>query len=127
MNIPSDLMYTGTHEWVRIESDSATIGITDYAQSELGDIVYVEAPEPGRVLKAGDSFATVESVKTVSDIYSPAEGEIIEVNPDLEGNSELINEDPYGRGWIIKMRIEGKPEGLIGAEEYKGLLESEEH
>lgn len=122
MNVPADLSYTKTHEWMRLDGDIATVGITDYAQSELGDIVYVDLPEPGRVLQAGQTFGTVESVKTVSDLYAPVAGEVVEKNPELEGRSELLNQDPYGAGWIIKVRVEGQPGGLLSAEEYKALL-----
>ncbi|MEZ0325810.1 MAG: glycine cleavage system protein GcvH, partial [Fimbriimonas sp.] len=104
-NIPADLKYVKTHEWVRLEGDTATVGITDFAQSELGDVVYVEVPEVGRVLNAGDSFGSVESVKTVSDVYAPVAGEVVEVNAALGAQSELINEDPYGRGWMIRLRV----------------------
>ncbi len=118
MNVPADLKYTSTHEWVRIEGDVATIGITDHAQSELGDIVFVELPTPGRALQVGDSFSSVESVKTVSDVYAPIAGEVIESNGALGAQSELMNSDPYGGGWLIKMRISGEPEGLLSAEDY---------
>src|SRR5688500_9776756 len=101
-NTPEDLRYVKTHEWLKLEGDIATVGITDFAQSELGDVVYVELPTPGRTLSAGDSFGSVESVKTVSDVYAPVSGEVIEVNPALGAQSELINEDPYGKGWMIK-------------------------
>jgi glycine cleavage system H protein len=119
VNVPEDLLYTKSHEWVRIDGDSATIGITDFAQSELGDIVYVDLPSPGRALQVGDSFGTVESVKTVSDVYSPLAGEVTMVNGDLEAASELMNSDPYGGGWLIKMSLDGEPTGLLTAEEYK--------
>ena len=119
MNVPEDLLYTKSHEWVRIDGDSATIGITDFAQSELGDIVYVDLPSPGRALQSGDSFGTVESVKTVSDVYTPVAGEVTEINSDLEAASELMNSDPYGGGWLIKLSLDGEPTGLLTAEEYK--------
>lgn len=122
MNVPADLKYTKTHEWVKFDGDVATIGITDYAQSELGDIVYVDLPEPGRVLNQGDSFGTVESVKTVSDVYAPVSGEVAEVNGELEASSELMNTDPYGRGWLVKIRFEGTPGELMDAEAYKESL-----
>lgn len=122
MNVPADLKYTKTHEWVRFDGDVATIGITDYAQSELGDIVYVDLPEPGRVLNQGDSFGTVESVKTVSDVYAPVSGEVAEVNGELEASSELLNTDPYGRGWLVKIRVDGTPADLLDAEAYKESL-----
>jgi glycine cleavage system H protein len=116
------LQYTKTHEWVRREGDTVTIGITDYAQSELGDIVYVDLPTPGRILSAGDSFCTVESVKTVSDVYSPLGGEVVEANGDLEAASELMNQDPYGKGWLIKVRADGDGGGLLSADEYRALI-----
>lgn len=122
MNVPSNLKYTKTHEWVRLEDGVAVVGITDYAQSELGDIVYVDLPSPGRAVALGDSFGTIESVKTVSDIYSPVKGEIAETNAALEGSSELINQDPYGAGWIVKISVDVAPEGLLDAEAYKALL-----
>jgi glycine cleavage system H protein len=122
VNVPEDLLYTKSHEWVRIEGNSATIGITDFAQSELGDIVYVDLPSPGRALQAGDSFSTVESVKTVSDVYTPLAGEVTGINSDLEAASELMNSDPYGGGWLIKISLDGEPSGLLTAEEYKTLI-----
>lgn len=122
MNVPDDLLYTKSHEWLRIEGDTATIGITDFAQSELGDIVYVDLPSPGRALQAGDSFATVESVKTVSDVYAPMAGEVSEANGDLEATSELMNSDPYGGGWLIKMVVSAEPEGLLTPDDYTTLI-----
>ncbi len=122
MNVPTDLKYTKTHEWLRIDGDIATLGITDYAQSELGDIVYVDMPEAGKILQSGQSVCSVESVKTVSDVYAPLAGEIIETNADLEGSAEFINQDPYGKGWIVKLRIEGDVDGLLTADDYKATL-----
>jgi glycine cleavage system H protein len=124
LNVPSDLKYTKSHEWVRVEGDVATIGITDYAQSELGDIVYVDLPNPGRSLNAADSIGSVESVKTVSDIYSPVSGEVVEANPALGAQSELVNSDPYGQGWMVKVRVSDPAtvEGLMDAEGYKATL-----
>ncbi|HSK84310.1 MAG TPA: glycine cleavage system protein GcvH, partial [Rubrobacter sp.] len=104
MNIPEDLQYTKSHEWVLIEGDTATIGITDHAQDELGDVVFVELPDEGATFDAGESFGTVESVKAVSDLYAPVGGEVVEVNSTLEDAPENINEDPYGEGWIVKLR-----------------------
>ena len=104
-SIPAELQYTATHEWVRLEGDVATIGITDFAQSELGDIVYVELPESGRILAVGDTFGTVESVKTVSDLYAPVAGEVIETNGVLKSQSELVNTDPYRSGYLVKIRV----------------------
>lgn len=104
-NVPADLKYVKTHEWVRLEGDVATVGITDFAQSELGDVVYVDLPNVGRILAQGDSFGSVESVKTVSDVYAPVGGEVIEVNDALGAQSELINTDPYGKGYMLKIRV----------------------
>lgn len=122
MNVPAELLYTATHEWVRIEGDIATIGITDHAQSELGDIVFVELPSPGRMLQVGDSFGSVESVKTVSDVYAPIAGEVTEVNGALGAQSELMNSDPFGAGWLIKIRVSAPVEGLLNAEAYAASI-----
>lgn len=124
MSHPADLKYTKSHEWVRIEGDLATIGITDHAQSELGDIVFVELPEPGRVLQQGDSFGTIESVKTVSDVYAPLSGEVAEANSALGAQSELVNSDPYGKGWIVKLRLNDPAQvgGLMSADAYAASL-----
>ena len=105
MNVPADLKYTKTHEWVRLEGDLATVGITDFAQSELGDIVYVDLPSPGRVLHEGETLGSVESVKTVSDMYSPLAGTVAEVNEALGAQTEQVNADPYGKGWMLKIRV----------------------
>lgn len=105
MNYPDNLRYTKEHEWIKVEGDEATIGITDFAQRELGDIVYVEIETTGKELNAGDVFGTVEAVKTVSDLYLPVAGTITEVNPALNGNPELVNTDPYGGGWMVKMKL----------------------
>ena len=124
MNIPEDLHYTKSHEWVRIEGDTATIGITDHAQDELGDIVFVELPEEGDTFDAGESFGTVESVKAVSDLYTPVGGEVVEINSSLEDAPENINEDPYGEGWIVKLRTTDEPD-LLSPEEYEAVVEEE--
>lgn len=123
-NVPADLKYTKTHEWVRVDGDMATIGITDYAQSELGDIVYVDLPTAGRVLNSGDSFGSVESVKTVSDAYTPVSGEVVESNAALGANSELMNSDPYGQGWMIKVRLSdpSQANSLLDPQTYQGTL-----
>ena len=105
MNIPSDLRYNASHEWVRLEGDVATIGITDHAQEELTDVVFVELPTMGKSVDAGDPTAVVESVKAASDIYAPIAGEIIEVNPEVEADPSLVNSDPYGSGWIFRLRV----------------------
>ncbi len=125
MNVPSDLKYTKSHEWVRVEGDIATIGITDHAQSELGDIVYVDLPTPGRALQGSESFGTVESVKTVSDVYSPVAGEVVEVNPSLGAQAELVNTDPYGGGWMIKIKLSdpSSADSLLDASGYESSLD----
>ena len=105
MNIPSELKYTKDHEWIKIEEDVVTIGITDFAQGELGDIVYVEIETEGESLETAEVFGTVEAVKTVSDLFMPVSGEVIEFNSALESNPELVNSDPYGEGWMIKIKI----------------------
>lgn len=121
-NIPADLKYTKTHEWVRLEGDIATIGITDFAQSELGDVVFVELPNAGRSLAVGDSFGSVESVKTVSDVYAPIAGEVVESNEALGAQSELINSDPYGKGFMIKVRVNpADVDALMSADDYKAV------
>jgi len=124
MSVPGDLQYTKSHEWVRVEGDLATVGITDHAQDELGDVVFVELPEQGATLEAGDSFGAVESVKAVSDLYAPVGGEVVEVNGALEDSPEKINEDPYGDGWILKLRTSGEAD-LLSAADYEKLLEEE--
>ena len=125
MSIPEELQYTRSHEWVRTEGDTATIGITDHAQDELGDIVFVELPETGATFDAGDSFGTVESVKAVSDLYTPVGGEVVEVNEALNDSPEKINEDPYGEGWIVKIQVSGEAD-LLSASDYEQILEEEE-
>jgi len=106
MNFPESLRYTKDHEWIRVEGDVAVVGITDFAQHELGDIVYVEIETTGQQLKAGDVFGTVEAVKTVSDLFLPLDGTIVEVNPKLNTNPDLVNSDPYGEGWMVKMKLD---------------------
>ena len=122
--IKADLKYTKDHEWISIDGDSATIGITDYAQGELGDIVYVEIESLGEQLDKEEIFGSVEAVKTVSDLFLPVSGEITEMNEGLEDNPELINDDPYGEGWIIKMKISDQNElsDLLSADAYKELI-----
>ena len=105
MNVPTDLLYTKSHEWVKIDGDVATIGITDHAQSELGDIVYLDLPEVGRALQLEQTLGSVESVKTVSDVYAPVAGEVVEKNETLASQSELVNTDPYGGGWLVKVKL----------------------
>jgi glycine cleavage system H protein len=124
MNIPSNLKYTKDHEWVKIEGDVATIGITDFAQSELGDIVYVEVETLDETLDAEEVFGTVEAVKTVSDLFLPLSGEIIEFNEALEDEPEKVNSDPYGDGWMIKLKCSdlSQTDSLMSAEDYKTLI-----
>lgn len=126
MKVPSDLLYTKSHEWVRIEGDTATVGITDYAQSELGDIVLVDLPEAGRVVGQDESFATIESVKSVSDIYAPLAGEVTATNDNLGAQSELVNSDPYGAGWLVKIRLSDPSQAgsLMTPDAYTAILES---
>jgi glycine cleavage system H protein len=126
LSVPGDLQYTKSHEWVRTEGDTATIGITDHAQDELGDVVFVELPDEGDTFDAGDSFGTVESVKAVSDLYTPVGGEVVEVNSALGDAPEKINEDPYGEGWIVKLSVSDEGTDLLSASDYEQLLEEEE-
>ncbi len=128
MKFPEDLLYSETHEWVREEGDRITLGITDYAQKELRDIVYVELPEIGAEFKKGDSIGVVESVKTVTDVFTPVSGRVIKRNEELKDHPEYINTDPYGKGWIIQMEIRQKEElkELLTAQAYQGLLPEEE-
>lgn len=126
MKVPSDLLYTKSHEWVRIEGDTATVGITDYAQSELGDIVLVDLPEAGRVVGQDESLATIESVKSVSDVYAPLAGEVTATNDNLGAQSELVNADPYGAGWLVKIRLTDPSQAgsLMTPDAYTAILES---
>jgi glycine cleavage system H protein len=124
LSIPDDLQYTRSHEWVRAEDGTVTIGITDHAQEELGDVVFVELPDVGDTIGAGDSFGTVESVKAVSDLYTPVGGEVVEVNSSLEDAPEKINDDPYGEGWIVKLRTTDEAD-LLSPEEYEKVVEEE--
>lgn len=125
MNVPTNLKYTKDHEWIKIDGDTATIGITDFAQGELGDIVYVEVETIGETLDKDEVFGTVEAVKTVSDLYLPLTGEILEFNEDLEDEPEMVNEEPYDKGWMIKMKIANQDEvkELMDAETYKSHIE----
>jgi glycine cleavage system H protein len=124
MNIPSELKYTKDHEWIKIEGDTATVGITDFAQGELGDIVYVEVETLDETLDIEEVFGTVEAVKTVSDLFLPLSGEIIEFNEALEDEPEKVNTDPYGEGWMIKLKIsdQSQIDGLLSADDYKALI-----
>jgi glycine cleavage system H protein len=123
MNLPKELKYTKDHEWVKVEDGVATIGITEFAQRELGDIVYVEVETVGETIAAGEVFGTVEAVKTVSDLFMPVDGEIIEFNDELESSPELVNESPYEEGWMIKVKLSGElPEDLLSPEAYGELI-----
>ncbi|MFM9007632.1 MAG: glycine cleavage system protein GcvH [Bacteroidota bacterium] len=124
MNIPAELKYTKDHEWVRIDGDTATIGITDFAQGELGDIVYVEIETVGEMVDQEAVFGTVEAVKTVSDLFMPLTGEVLELNPGLESQPELVNKDPYGDGWMVKVKIADAAQvaSLLDADAYKALI-----
>ena len=125
MNIPAELRYSSDHEWVRVDGTTVTIGITEYAQDALGDVVFVEMPDTGLAVAAGESFSEVESTKSVSDIYAPITGAIAEVNAELESQPELLNSDPYGAGWICRIEISDPSEldGLMDAEAYRALTE----
>lgn len=125
MNIPENLKYTKDHEWIRVDADGiATVGITDYAQSELGDIVYVDVETAGETLSQEEVFGSIEAVKTVSDIFMPASGEVLELNPELDADPELVNKDPYGAGWIIKVKLSAPEEldFLLSAAQYGEMI-----
>lgn len=122
MNIPDGLKYTKDHEWVKIEGNKAVIGVTDFAQSELGDIVYVDISTVGQEISEHEVFGTVEAVKTVSDLYMPVTGKVLEINPILDGSPEKVNSDPYGEGWMIKAEIKGSTDNLLSAAQYKELI-----
>jgi glycine cleavage system H protein len=126
MNVPDDLRYTSDHEWARLESGQLRVGITDYAQDALGDIVFVQLPDPGAKLAAGDSFGEIESTKSVSDVYAPVSGTVAEINSDLADAPQRINEDPYGEGWLCLITPDDADavSGLLDAEEYAKLIES---
>ena len=126
MNIPEELRYTQEHEWVKLNGNVATVGITDFAQSELGDIVYLEIDTLDSEINSNDVFGTVEAVKTVSDLFMPVNGKVIEVNSSLEDNPEVVNNDPYGEGWIIKIEVSNPSDidTLMSSEEYKNLIGS---
>ncbi len=124
MNVPDNLKYTENHEWALIEGDTATIGITEYAQSELGDVVFIELSVVGTHVSKGDAIGTIEAVKTVADVYTPVSGEVVEINEALKDASELVNKDPYGAGWIVKVKIFDVSEinNLLTPEDYKKLI-----
>lgn len=124
MNFPDNLKYTNDHEWIRVEGEIGWVGITDYAQSELGDVVFVELPAVGTKIAQGKSFGTIEAVKAVSDIYGPVSGEVLDANKEVQSAPDAVNKDPYGKGWMIKMRIgnPGELAGLLDVEAYKKLV-----
>jgi len=124
MTFPAELLYTKDHEWVRIEGDTATVGITEFAQGELGDIVFVDIATTGKTLDANAVFGTIEAVKTVSDLFLPLKGEVLEVNPELTSAPELVNSDPYGKGWMIRLKLSDPSDraGLLSAANYQGSL-----
>ncbi len=124
MNFPTDVKYTKDHEWIRVDGDVAYVGITDYAQSELGEIVYVDITTEGETVNKEEVFGTIEAVKTVSDLFMPVTGEVLEVNPELEDAPQLVNEDAYGKGWIIKVNVSNAAEldELLSAAEYEQLI-----
>ncbi|RKY84614.1 glycine cleavage system protein GcvH [candidate division KSB1 bacterium] len=127
MEVPNDLLYTREHEWALVEDDTVTVGITDYAQSELGDVVFVELPNVGDPTTQNEAFGTIEAVKTVAELYAPVSGEITDINTKLEDQPELINKDPYGEGWMIKIKFSDKSEleDLLKPEEYKNLIKKD--
>ncbi len=127
MEFPKELFYTESHEWVREEGNRVTVGLTDYAQSQLKDIVYVEIPETGSNFKKGDSIGVVESVKAVADVYSPITGKVVDANFTLKDHPQFVNEDPYGKGWLVKMEIQEREElkGLLSSNAYQGSLPEE--
>jgi len=128
MKFPEELLYTDTHEWVKNEGNQVTVGLTDYAQSQLKDIVYVELPEIGSGFKKGESIGVVESVKTAADLFSPVSGKVIEINATLKDSPQFINQDPYGKGWVLRMdlRDKGELKGLLTSEAYQRVLPEEE-
>jgi glycine cleavage system H protein len=125
MNVPAELKYTSEHEWIRVEGDEIVVGVTDFAQGELGDVVFVEIETQGETLLQGDTFGTIEAVKTVSDLYMPVDGEVIEVNPALEETPELVNSSPYKGGWMVRVKMNdpSQLEGLLSADEYSALID----
>lgn len=125
MNIPEDLLYAPTHEWARIEGEDAVVGISHFAQEQLGDITYIDLPAVGTQLEAGSEMGSVESVKAATDLYSPVSGEVLEVNADLGDSPEIINESPYDSGWIVRVRLSSEPAGLMTAEEYEEFIQDE--
>jgi glycine cleavage system H protein len=125
MNVPAELKYTSEHEWVRVEGDEIVVGVTDFAQGELGDVVFVEIETRGETLSQGDTFGTIEAVKTVSDLYMPVDGEVLEVNPALEETPELVNSSPYKGGWMVRIKMNDPSQlgDLLSADEYNALID----
>jgi glycine cleavage system H protein len=124
MSVPSELKYTAEHEWIRVEGDEIVVGVTEFAQGELGDVVFIELETEGETLSVGDTFGTIEAVKTVSDLYMPVDGEVVKVNPALEDTPELVNSEPFEGGWMIRVKL-GDPsqlDGLMSADEYSALI-----
>jgi glycine cleavage system H protein len=124
MNVPANLLYTKDHEWLRVEGNTGYVGVTDFAQGELGDVVFIEIETVGETLAKEEVFGTIEAVKTVSDMFMPVSGEILELNPALEETPDVVNKDPYGKGWMVKIRITNPAEtaGLLTADQYKAIL-----
>ena len=124
MNIPDDLKYTEEHEWIRVEGDEIVVGVTDFAQGELGDVVFIELETEGEDLSRGDTFGTIEAVKTVSDLYMPVDGEVMEVNPALEDTPELVNTQPFGDGWMVRIKLSdpSQLDDLIPADQYRSMI-----
>jgi glycine cleavage system H protein len=124
MSIPADLKYTAEHEWIRVEGDEIVVGVTEFAQGELGDVVFIELETEGETLSVGDTFGTIEAVKTVSDLYMPVDGEIVKVNPALEDTPELVNSEPFEGGWMIRIKMDNPSQldGLMSADEYSALI-----
>jgi len=124
MNVPDDLKYTQEHEWIRVEGDEVVVGVTDFAQGELGDVVFMEIETEGETLSRGDTFGTIEAVKTVSDLYMPLDGEVAEVNAALEDTPELVNSQPFGEGWMIRIKLSdpAQLDELLSADEYRALI-----
>ena len=124
MSIPADLKYTAEHEWIRVEGDEIVVGVTEFAQGELGDVVFIEIETEGETLSVGDTFGTIEAVKTVSDLYMPVDGEVVKVNPALEDTPELVNSEPFEGGWMIRIKMDNPSQldGLMSADEYSALI-----
>lgn len=124
MNVPDDLKYTAEHEWIRVEGDEVVVGVTEFAQGELGDVVFIEIETEGETLARGDTFGTIEAVKTVSDLYMPLDGEVVKVNPALEETPELVNSQPFGEGWMVRIKMSdpAQLEDLIPADDYRSMI-----